>query len=86
MRIWLKRQVYVNYLKLEIGVLIALMMPGNERIINLIVIKKLNENLCYVSRGKILRSIHEFSSKILHLRTLKNSQLCLCLSSLKGAD
>ena len=46
MRIWLKRQVYVNYLKLEIGVLIALMMPGNERIINLLVIKKLNENLC----------------------------------------
>ena len=31
MRIWLKWQVYVNYLKLEMGVLIALMMPGNER-------------------------------------------------------
>lgn len=31
MRIWLKRQVYVNYLKLEIGVLIALLRPGNER-------------------------------------------------------
>ena len=46
MRIWLKRQVYVNYLKLEIGVLFALMMPGNERIINLLVIKRLNENLC----------------------------------------
>ena len=76
MRIWLKRQVYVNYLKLEIGVLIALMMPGNERIINLLVIKKLNENLCLM-RENTHWSIHEFSSKILHLRTLKNSQLRL---------